>query len=164
MRWVPIVVVCCALTSCASSPDPASAPAVESASPSPTRTAPESPRSPQIPGPCTGEATAGIEDTIRSQQAEFAQGDFAGARAFASDGFQSTVDAQQFQQIIEAQYDFLLEDPGLEFRECEQIDDLAQMVVRVDASIDLRYRVIRQSEGWRIDGATLAEATPDVEV
>jgi hypothetical protein len=124
--------------------------------------APESPDTLRTPRPCDREAAAGIEDTIRSQQAAFATGDFTGAREFASTGFQSTVDVQQFQQIIEAGYDFLLRDPAIDFLECEQIDDLAQILVRVDASVDLRYRVIRQPDGWRIDGATLAEMTPEV--
>lgn len=125
--------------------------------------APGSPDTLRTPRPCDREAAAGIEDTIRSQQAAFAAGDFTGAREFASTGFQSTVDVQQFQQIIEGRYTFLLEDPVIEFLDCEQIDNVAQVFVRFDGNTDLRYNVIRQPEGWRIDGATLAEMTPGVE-
>lgn len=103
---------------------------------------------------------AGIEDTIASQQAFFAQGDFAGARMFASGGFQSSVNEADFQEIIEAQYAFLLDDPPVEFLDCAQVEPYAQIQVRVTATdiYDLQYQLIREPQGWRIDGATISGA------
>lgn len=170
MRLLVIVAIGCLLTACSSGDAPASAPTdspTPTLSSSPSDTAPEEPSSTptqQGSAPCDAATTSGVEDTIRSQLAEFADADFAGARAYASDGFQSSVDEEQFQEIIEAQYGFLLEEADVEFLECEQIEDLAQVFVRFDASIDLRYRLVRQPEGWRIDGATIVEMTPGVEV
>ena len=103
---------------------------------------------------------AGIEDTIRSQQESFAQLDFAGARTFSSAGFQSSVSEADFQEIIEAQYAFLLDDPSVEFLDCAQVEQYAQIQVRVTATdiYDLQYRLVRESQGWRIDCATISGA------
>lgn len=102
---------------------------------------------------------AGIEDTIGFQQAFFAQGDFAGARMFASGGFQSSVGEADFQDIIESQYAFLLDDPTVEFLDCAQVEEYAQIQVRVTATdvYDLQYRLVREPAGWRIDGATITD-------
>lgn len=91
--------------------------------------------------------------------AAFANADFAAARSFASEGFQSSVDDQEFQTIIEAQYAFLLNDPDVEFLDCAQVGDLAQILVQVTASniVDVQYRLVRESDGWRIDGATIVD-------
>ena len=121
--------------------------------------------SPETPDPqsatraCDEDARAGIEETIRAQVTAFAQADFAAARTFASQGFQSGVSEREFQAIIEAQYAFLLDSPEVDFLDCAQVDDLAQILVQVTASdvIDLQYRLVRESEGWRIDGATISD-------
>lgn len=159
MRWIPVVVASCVLSACSSGTGSTVAPPSTSSS-----AQPDSGTTLDIPIPCDDTVLDGIEATIRSQLAAFAARDFAGARQFASDGFQSSVSEDQFQQIIETRYAFLLAGSEVEFLECEQIDDRAQMFVRYDSSIDLRYQLIRQTEGWRIDGATRAEDTPAVEV
>lgn len=79
---------------------------------------------------------------------------------FASTGFQSSVAEADFQEIIEAQYAFLLDDPTVEFLDCAQVEQYAQIQVRVTATdvYDLQYRLVREPEGWRIEGATIAGA------
>jgi hypothetical protein len=112
---------------------------------------------PKTPRAYDDAAFSGIEDTITSQLAAFARSDFAGARKFASRGFQSSIGEEAFQAIIEGQFAFLLDEPAVEFRECEQIDSLAQILVGIGTAdpVTLRYRLVQEPEGWRIDGATI---------
>ncbi len=99
----------------------------------------------------------GIEETIRGQQDAFARGDFAGARAFASQTFQASVSDEQFAVIIDESYSFLLDDPPVEILACAQRGDLAQVIVRVSSSpeVGMSYRLVLEEPGWRIDGATV---------
>jgi hypothetical protein len=119
---------------------------------------------PKTPRACDDAAFLGIEDTITSQLAAFARSDFAGARKFASRGFQSSVGEEAFQAIIESQFAFLLEEPAVEFRECEQIESLAQILVDIRAAdpTTLRYRLVQEPEGWRIDGATIVGSDQEI--
>lgn len=89
----------------------------------------------------------------------FSRGDLAAARQFASMGFQSVVDERQFRTIIESEYSYLLDDPELEFVACVSVGELAETLVRVrsEPPTALRYRLLLEDAGWRIDGASAVQ-------
>lgn len=132
-----------------------SAPAESSAAPAPAESSSEA-----EPGECPDDIRSGVEETIRSQVDAFSRGDLAAARQFASMGFQSVVDERQFRTIIETEYSYLLEDPELEFVACVSVGDLAETLVRVrsEPPTALRYRLLLEDAGWRIDGASAVQA------
>lgn len=98
--------------------------------------------------------------TISGQQAAFAEGDFARARSFASDGFRSGVTVDEFQTIIEREYGFLLEDPAIDVEKCAQVERVGEVQVRVASSVErtMIYRLVRERGTWAIDGARVTSA------
>ncbi len=77
-------------------------------------------------------------------------------------GFQAAVDERQFRTIIESEYSYLLTDPTIEFVACVSVGDLAETLMRVrsEPPTAMRYRLLREESGWRIDGASAVQ-TPD---
>ena len=93
-------------------------------------------------------------------------GDFATARSFASQSFQSSVTVEQFQEIIVGTYPFLIDSPELAFPECQRETDTVLMRVEVDSSpsIVMIYRLVLEDDDWFIDGASIAGTREDVDV
>ena len=108
---------------------------------------------------CTQETFDATRQTIEGQQEAFATGDFATARTFSSQSFQSYVSVEQFQEIIVGTYPFLIDSPELAFPECQRETDTVLMRVEVDGSpsVIMIYRLVLEDDGWFIDGASIAE-------
>ena len=137
-------------------PTPAqSSPAASSSSPSESRTSPTD---------CPQDVRADVERTIRDQQEAFAELDFDGARQFATEAFRAIVEPDQFREIIEDQYAFLLTDPRLEFVACVSGGTVVETLVRVESEprSTLRYRLMLEDAGWRIDGAVIVQTEDDL--
>lgn len=119
------------------------------------------PAATSIPGSCPAEVSEAVMTTIREQQRAFAQGDFTTARSYASAGFQTSVDTEQFTEIIQTRYGYLLTDPDVRFVRCDLLRNRARMTVIVKTSPEqtLTYRVVPEGDNWRIDGATASEST-----
>jgi len=115
---------------------------------------------------CTQETFDATRQTIEGQQEAFATGDFAAARTFSSQSFQSSVSVEQFQEIIVGTYPFLIDSPELAFPECQRETDTVLMRVEVDGSpsIVMIYRLVLEDDGWFIDGASIAGTREDVDV
>ena len=115
---------------------------------------------------CTQETFDATRQTIEGQQEAFATGDFATARTFSSQSFQSYVSVEQFQEIIVGTYPFLLDSPELAFPECQRGTDTVLMRVEVDGSpsVIMIYRLVLEDDGWFIDGASIAGTREDVDV
>ncbi len=115
---------------------------------------------------CTQETFDATRQTIEGQQEAFATGDFAAARSFASQSFQSSVSVDQFREIIIGTYPFLIDSPELAFPECQRETDTVLMRVEVDGSpsIVLVYRLVLEDDGWFIDAASIAGTREDVDV
>ena len=115
---------------------------------------------------CTQETFDATRQTIDGQQEAFATGDFAAARSFASQSFQSSVSVEQFQEIIVGTYPFLIDSPELAFPECQRETDTVLMRVEVDGSpsIVMIYRLVLEDDDWFIDGASIAGTREDVDV
>ncbi len=116
------------------------------------------------PGDCSRDVRSGVEQTIRAQQQAFAALNFDGARQFATEAFRATVEPNQFREIIEDQYAFLLTDPKVEFVACVSVGDMAETLVRVESEprSTLRYRLLLEDVGWRIDGAVIVQTQDGV--
>jgi len=115
---------------------------------------------------CTQETFDGTRQTIEGQQEAFATGDFAAARTFSSQSFQSYVSVEQFQEIIVGTYPFLIDSPELAFPECQRETDTVLMRVEVDGSpsVIMVYRLVLEDDDWFIDGASIAGTREDVDV
>ena len=115
---------------------------------------------------CTQETFDATRQTIEGQQEAFASGDFATARTFSSQSFQSYVSVEQFQEIIVGTYPFLIDSPELAFPECQRETDTVLMRVEVDGSpsVIMIYRLVLEEDGWFIDGASIAGTREDVDV
>ncbi|MEL0126746.1 MAG: DUF4864 domain-containing protein [Actinomycetota bacterium] len=153
-----------------SNPSPSSEPAPsqsEQPEQTPTQTPSQTPRQPDVQvAECTQETFDATRQTIEGQQEAFATGDFATARTFSSQSFQSYVSVEQFQEIIVGTYPFLIDSPELAFPECQRETDTVLMRVEVDGSpsVIMIYRLVLEGDGWFIDGASIAGTREDVDV
>ena len=133
----------------------------------PSQTPSQTPNQPDVQvAECTQETFGATRQTIEGQQEAFATGDFATARTFSSQSFQSYVSVEQFQEIIVGTYPFLIDSPGLAFPECQRETDTVLMRVEVDGSpsIVMIYRLVLEDDGWFIDGASIAGTREEVDV
>ena len=133
----------------------------------PTQTPSQTPSQPNVQvAECTQETFDATRQTIEGQQEAFATGDFATARTFSSQSFQSYVSVEQFQEIIVGTYPFLIDSPELAFPECQRETDTVLMRVEVDGSpsVIMIYRLVLEDDGWFIDGASIAGTREDVDV
>ena len=151
-------------------PSPAPSPSSEptpSQSEQPSQNPSQTPSQPDVQvAECTQETFDATRQTIEGQQEAFATGDFATARTFSSQSFQSYVSVEQFQEIIVGTYPFLIDSPELAFPECQRETDTVLMRVEVDGSpsVILIYRLVLEDDGWFIDGASIAGTREDVDV
>ena len=151
-------------------PSPAPSPSSEptpSQSEQPSQNPSQTPSQPDVPvAECTQETFDATRQTIEGQQEAFATGDFATARTFSSQSFQSYVSVEQFQEIIVGTYPFLIDSPELAFPECQRETDTVLMRVEVDGSpsVIMIYRLVLEDDGWFIDGASIAGTREDVDV
>ena len=151
-------------------PSPAPSPSSEptpSQSEQPSQNPSPTPSQPDVQvAECTQETFDATRQTIEGQQEAFATGDFATARTFSSQSFQSYVSVEQFQEIIVGTYPFLIDSPELAFPECQRETDTVLMRVEVDGSpsVIMIYRLVLEEDGWFIDGASIAGTREDVDV
>lgn len=151
-------------------PSPAPSPSSEptpSQSEQPSQNPSQTPSQPDVQvAECTQETFDATRQTIEGQQEAFATGDFATARTFSSQSFQSYVSVEQFQEIIVGTYPFLIDSPELAFPECQRETDTVLMRVEVDGSpsVIMIYRLVLEDDSWFIDGASIAGTREDVDV
>ena len=149
-----------------STPSPSNEP-TPSQTGQPSQTPSQTPSQPDVQvAECTQETFDATRQTIEGQQEAFATGDFAAARTFSSQSFQSYVSVEQFQEIIVGTYPFLIDSPELAFPECQRETDTVLMRVEVDGSpsIIMIYRLVLEDDDWFIDGASIAGTREDVDV
>lgn len=129
----------------------------------PSDVQPDPPES-QAAQPCEDVMFQRAQGTIRAQQSALANEDFEAARAFASEVFQQGVSVEQFQQIIEGRYAFLLNNPSADFVDCQRRGDSALLRVEVGGSPIriMLYQVVLENDVWRIDAATIAGTRENV--
>ena len=147
-------------------PSPAPSPSSEP-TPSQSEQPSQTPSQPDVQvAECTQETFDATRQTIEGQQEAFATGDFATARTFSSQSFQSYVSVEQFQEIIVGTYPFLIDSPELAFPECQRETDTVLMRVEVDGSpsVIMIYRLVLEDDGWFIDAASIAGTRENVDV
>jgi hypothetical protein len=112
---------------------------------------------PVPPADCDDDVLGGVGATIGGQLAAFADGDFVRAYGFASQGFRGTVPLEAFEVIVRDGYAALLDLTSHEVLECRTDGRRAAVLVGVvDAAGTpslMSYDLVRESDGWRIQGA-----------
>jgi hypothetical protein len=117
---------------------------------------------------CDPATQASIDETIRGQLQAFAAGDYAAALAFATEEFRAGNTPEQFEATITQQYPLLIGAEGHASTVCVVFDDLAQVLVSIDAAGDatdeLVYDLSREGDVWRIATAGHVRSEQPIEV
>lgn len=112
-------------------------------------------------GLCSSEQERLVEAHISSQIDAIAQQDWKLAYSYASPGFRSGVEIEQFIYIISSQYQMLVENAGYEFDAC-RIDNekiSQQVAVTSDRQVTkLTYILSLQEQRLGVDSATPYES------
>lgn len=109
---------------------------------------------------CTPDQRSGMERTVRAQTEAFSDGDFEEAYAYASSSFQSAVPLMAFEQIILGSYGPLVISADLRFGECVVASAGGSGTLDARFSnngtdvVGLRYVMVEETAGWRVDGAS----------
>jgi hypothetical protein len=112
---------------------------------------------PTEPGECDAETRAAIAETVSLQLEAFAIADFDGAYALTSPFFRTLFSRAAFEELIRTGYPLLVGNTGHRTEECFVRNRRAFLVVVVSSGGQrsvLRYDLSRETDGWRIDGAT----------
>lgn len=120
-----------------------------------------------LPDDCGPEVVAAAGDTIAAQLDDFARGDFSAALAHATSAFQSGIDADAFQTLIEVGYPLLLQDATAELARCARRGpDTVEVGVEVTTvdrvSAPFAYRLRLDDGRWAIDGAVRLTPPPAI--
>ena len=159
------------LAGCTSDATTGSAPTTQPNTTQPNTTRPSTPEplpetspSDEEAAPCEDVMFQRVQGTIRSQQRALAAQDFQAARGYATDSFRASVSVPDFRRIIQDNYAFLLEDPALDFVECQRQGNTALIQLEVAGSpvTVMVYRVVLENESWFIDAASIAGNREDV--
>lgn len=171
MRWVALAAALVMLTGCVSdattggessstpSQTPSSSPTTPDSTPqNSAEDTPEPEPEAASPALCGDTTFEGAQETIRNQQRAFAANDFATALTFSSKSFRSNVTLDSFAGIITGSYAFLLDDPAVDFLECQSDGESALMRVEVAGSpiMVMVYRLVLEDDAWFIDAASIA--------
>ncbi|GEM_PF-2782764 len=118
-----------------------------------------------LPDDCGPEVVAAAVDTIAAQLEDFARGDFSAALDHATSAFQSGIDADAFQALIEVGYPLLLQDATAELARCTRRGpDTVEVGVEVTTadrvSAPFAYRLRLDGGRWAIDGAVRLTPPP----
>ena len=171
MRPITLMAVAVLLTGCASATTTGTGPTTQTESTTPPISTPQpstpEPSATEQPRECEQVMFQRAQGTIRSQQSAFAERDFAAARAYASQFFRSGVSVSGFEAIIKGRYAFLLDEPRLEFVDCQRLGESALIRVEVDdpataSTVTMVYRVVLENESWFIDAASISDRRTEV--
>jgi len=108
-------------------------------------------------GACSSEQAQLVDAHISAQIDAMAQQDWKLAYSFASPGFRSGVDIDQFIFIINAQYGMLLDNQGYEFNACTIYNEKITQEVAVSSNsavINLIYILSVEGEVLGVDSAS----------
>ena len=112
-------------------------------------------------GGCSSEQKKLVEAHISSQIDALAKKDWKLAYSFASPGFRSGVEIDQFTFIIEAQYGMLVDNEGYEFGACTIANEKITQRIAVTSNAEitnLTYILSVEKEVLGVDSATASGA------
>jgi hypothetical protein len=118
-----------------------------------------------VNGNCTAPQEKLISAHISGQIDAFVMRDFKKAYSYAAESFQQSIDVDDFELIIKAQYQVLLNSKGINFGECQIIDqEINQDVVVTSGGKDLPllYRLTYVNNRLGVIAATVTSAPSTV--
>ncbi len=110
-------------------------------------------------GPCTTKQKELVSTHITDQISALSSGDFKKAYTFAADAFQSSVSLEEFEFILKAQYQVLIQNNQINFGDCSiQAGEVNQLVEAISAKqqVTLNYRLTYIDNRLGINAATAA--------
>ena len=95
-------------------------------------------------GPCSSAQVQEINDHITNQIGFLAQKDFKKAYSYAADSFQENISLNQFEEIINKEYEMLVQNSGFSFSACEILKNqvLQEVLVKSGDEKFLFYYVL----------------------
>ena len=114
-----------------------------------------------VDGNCSTPQQKLVAKHINSQITALVMGDFKEAYSYAADSFQSTIGVDDFESIIKAQYQVLLNSKGVNFGSCKIINqEINQNVVITNGGKDLPllYRLTYVNNRLGVIAATATSA------
>ena len=95
-------------------------------------------------GPCSSAQVQEISDHITNQIGFLAQKDFKKAYSYAADSFQENISLNQFEEIINKEYEMLVQNSGFSFSACEILKNqvLQEVLVKSGDEKFLFYYVL----------------------
>ena len=118
-------------------------------------------------GSCTSVQSGLVQDHITGQINAFSRQDWESAYSYASPGFQKTVGIDQFTFIIEAQYQMLIENQGVEYGTCSISSKIFTQAVTVTSQselFELTYSLSLEGKKLGIESASTTITQPKVNI
>lgn len=109
-------------------------------------------------GNCSAQDLVTVKQNITKQTQLLSEQDFGQAMTYSSDTFNSSISESQFARIISSGYEFLLQNPKIIFKSCNessegQIVILATFTTESDV-VELSYSMVNERDSWFIDSAS----------
>lgn len=120
-----------------------------------------------VDGPCSSAQSQEINDHISSQIGFLAQKDFKQAYSYAAISFQENISLNQFEEIINKEYEMLIENTGFSFSTCEVLKNqvLQEVLVKTgDEEFLFYYVLVIEDSGLGVLSAAFKPAAKDVTI
>ena len=116
-------------------------------------------------GLCSNEQSQLIEKHITGQIKALADQNWKKAYGFAAPSFQEVVPIQRFEEIIQNEYEMIINNDGFKFTACSIAENKFNQVVVLTSKGDefkLLYRLTFESGRLGVEAATAAPAEPEI--
>ena len=116
-------------------------------------------------GLCSSEQSQLIEKHISGQIKALADQNWKKAYSFAAPSFQEVVSIQRFEEIIQNEYEMIINNDGFKFTACSIAENKFNQVVVLTSKGDefkLLYRLTFESGRLGVEAATAAPAEPEI--
>ena len=118
-------------------------------------------------GPCSSAQVQEISDHITNQIGFLAQKDFKKAYSYAADSFQENISLNQFEEIINKEYEMLVQNSGFSFSACEILKNqvLQEVLVKSgDEEFLFYYVLVIEDSGLGVLSASFKPVAKDVTI
>jgi len=116
-------------------------------------------------GLCSNEQKAAVEKHITGQIKALADQNWKKAYGFAAPSFQEVVSIQRFEEIIQNEYEMIINNDGFNFTACNIVENKFNQIVLLTSKGDqfkLLYRLTFESGRLGVEAATAGLAEPEI--